>query len=100
MKLRSPLARSNQLARDAARGRRRGHARTRPTTLGPDSAYTGRAVVDVLGHGATNTNAMSHLAVWQFVDGSGGKLFEHVSDDDDLAEPSADWAEEARYRAA
>lgn len=129
---------------------------TRPTTPGPDSAYTGRAVADVLfaatdanpmmavnvtfepgartawhshhagqylivtsglgwvqerggkkrvvrpgdvvwtppgvvhWHGATNTNTMSHLAVWQFVDGSGGKLFEHVSDNDYLAEPAAD----------
>lgn len=33
---------------------------------------------------------MSHLAVWQFVDGSGGELFEHVSDKDYLAEPAAD----------
>ena len=129
---------------------------TRPTILGPDSAYTGRAVADVLfaatkenpimavnvtfepgartawhshhagqyliitsgvgwvqerggkkrvvrpgdvvwtppgvvhWHGATTTNAMSHLAVWQFVDGSGGDLFEHVSDKDYLAEPAAD----------
>jgi quercetin dioxygenase-like cupin family protein len=129
---------------------------TRPTIHGPDSAYTGRAVADVLfaatkenpimavnvtfepgartawhshhagqyliitsgvgwvqerggkkrvvrpgdvvwtppgvvhWHGATSTNAMSHLAVWQFVDGSGGDLFEHVSDKDYLAEPAAD----------
>jgi quercetin dioxygenase-like cupin family protein len=41
-------------------------------------------------HGATTTNSMSHLAVWEFVDGSGGQLFEHVSDEDYLAEPAAD----------
>ena len=37
-------------------------------------------------HGATTTNALSHLAVWQFVDGSGGELFEHVTDEDYLAD--------------
>lgn len=36
-------------------------------------------------HGATPTQAMSHLAIWQFVDGSGGELMEHVSDEDYLA---------------
>jgi quercetin dioxygenase-like cupin family protein len=36
-------------------------------------------------HGATPTHAMSHLAIWEFVDGSGGELFEHVSDEDYLA---------------
>jgi quercetin dioxygenase-like cupin family protein len=36
-------------------------------------------------HGATPTLAMSHLAIWQFVDGSGGELMEHVSDEDYLA---------------
>jgi quercetin dioxygenase-like cupin family protein len=41
-------------------------------------------------HGATTTNSMSHLAVWEFVDGSGGQLFEHVSDEDYLAAPAAD----------
>jgi quercetin dioxygenase-like cupin family protein len=40
-------------------------------------------------HGATLTHAMSHLAIWEFVDGSGGDLFEHVSDADYLAEPAA-----------
>ena len=40
-------------------------------------------------HGATLTHAMSHLAIWEFVDGSGGQLLEHVSDDDYLAEPAA-----------
>jgi quercetin dioxygenase-like cupin family protein len=39
-------------------------------------------------HGATADNAMSHLAVWEFVDGSGGELMEHVSDEDYLAEPA------------
>jgi quercetin dioxygenase-like cupin family protein len=37
-------------------------------------------------HGATATNAMSHLAVWEFVDGSGGELMEHVGNDEYLAE--------------
>ncbi len=36
-------------------------------------------------HGATPTHALTHLAIWQFVDGSGGELFEHVSDEDYLA---------------
>ena len=36
-------------------------------------------------HGATPSHAMSHLAIWEFVDGSGGELFEHVSDEDYLA---------------
>ena len=40
-------------------------------------------------HGATPSHAMSHLAIWQFVDGSGGDLFEHVSDEDYLAAPAA-----------
>ena len=35
-------------------------------------------------HGATSTQAMSHLAIWQFVDGSGGEVFEHVSDEEYL----------------
>ena len=41
-------------------------------------------------HGATPTQRMSHLAVWQFVDGSGGELGEHVTDEEYLAEPAAD----------
>ncbi len=41
-------------------------------------------------HGATTKNAFSHLAIWQFVDGSGGELKEHVSDEEYLAEPAAD----------
>jgi quercetin dioxygenase-like cupin family protein len=40
-------------------------------------------------HGATPTHAMSHLAIWEFVDGSGGELMEHVSGEDYLAEPAA-----------
>jgi quercetin dioxygenase-like cupin family protein len=36
-------------------------------------------------HGATPTQAMSHLAIWQFVAGSGGELMEHVSDEVYLA---------------
>jgi quercetin dioxygenase-like cupin family protein len=38
-------------------------------------------------HGATPGHALSHLAIWEFVDGSGGELFEHVSDEDYLAPP-------------
>jgi quercetin dioxygenase-like cupin family protein len=38
-------------------------------------------------HGATPTHAMSHFAIWEFVDGSGGELFEHVSDEDYRAVP-------------
>lgn len=37
-------------------------------------------------HGVTATNAMSHLAVWEFVAGSGGEMMEHVGDDEYLAE--------------
>jgi quercetin dioxygenase-like cupin family protein len=36
-------------------------------------------------HGATPTHALSHLAICEFVGGSGGELFEHVSDEDYLA---------------
>lgn len=41
-------------------------------------------------HGATTESPMSHLAVWQFVDGSGGEVGEHVSDEIYLAESTAD----------
>lgn len=41
-------------------------------------------------HGATATQGMRHLAVWEFVDGSGGELGEHVSDDEYLAESASD----------
>jgi quercetin dioxygenase-like cupin family protein len=41
-------------------------------------------------HGATATQAMRHLAVWEFVDGSGGELGEHVSDEEYLAESAND----------
>jgi quercetin dioxygenase-like cupin family protein len=37
-------------------------------------------------HGATPTSALSHLAVWEFVGGSGGEPMEHVSDAEYLAE--------------
>lgn len=37
-------------------------------------------------HGATATNAMSHLAIWEFVGGSGGELKEHVTDAEYLAD--------------
>jgi len=40
-------------------------------------------------HGATATQGMRHLAVWRFVDGSGGELGEHVSDEEYLAEVEA-----------
>ncbi len=36
-------------------------------------------------HGATPTTSLSHLAVWEFVDGSGGELAEHVGDEEYLA---------------
>jgi quercetin dioxygenase-like cupin family protein len=35
-------------------------------------------------HGATATQGIRHLAVWKFVDGSGGDLGEHVSDEEYL----------------
>jgi quercetin dioxygenase-like cupin family protein len=41
-------------------------------------------------HGATATQGMRHLAVWEFVDGSGGELGEHVSDAEYLAESPTD----------
>lgn len=41
-------------------------------------------------HGATTESAMSHLAVWQFVNGSGGEVGEHVSDQVYLAGGSND----------
>jgi quercetin dioxygenase-like cupin family protein len=41
-------------------------------------------------HGATATQAMRHLAVWEFVDGSGGELGEHVGDEEYLAEGAID----------
>jgi quercetin dioxygenase-like cupin family protein len=41
-------------------------------------------------HGATATQGMRHLAVWEFVDGSGGELGEHVSDEEYLAQSTND----------
>jgi quercetin dioxygenase-like cupin family protein len=41
-------------------------------------------------HGATTAQSMSHIAVWEFVDGSGGELEEHVSDETYLSEPAGD----------
>jgi quercetin dioxygenase-like cupin family protein len=41
-------------------------------------------------HGATATQGMRHLAVWEFVEGSGGELGEHVSDEEYLAEAATD----------
>ena len=41
-------------------------------------------------HGATATQGMRHLAIWEFVDGSGGELGEHVSDAEYLAEVATD----------
>jgi quercetin dioxygenase-like cupin family protein len=40
-------------------------------------------------HGATATQSLSHIAVWEFVDDSGGELEEHVSDEIYLAEPAS-----------
>jgi len=37
-------------------------------------------------HGATTTDALTHLAIWDFVEGSGGELMEHVSDEVYLAD--------------
>ncbi len=37
-------------------------------------------------HGATTTDSLSHLAIWDFVEGSGGELMEHVSDEVYLAD--------------
>ena len=39
-------------------------------------------------HGATATQGLRHIAVWEFVDGSGGELGEHVTDAEYLAEPA------------
>ena len=39
-------------------------------------------------HGATATQGLRHIAVWQFVDGSGGELAEHVAEVEYLAEPA------------
>ena len=41
-------------------------------------------------HGATATQGMRHLAIWEFVEGSGGELGEHVSDEEYLAEAAKD----------
>ena len=41
-------------------------------------------------HGATTNSALSHLAVWQFVDGSGGEVGERVTDEVYLAEVATD----------
>jgi len=36
-------------------------------------------------HGASTTHALTHIAVWQFVEGSGGELLGLVSDEEYLA---------------
>lgn len=41
-------------------------------------------------HGASATHALSHYAVWQFVDDSGGEMLGLVSDEEYLAEPAAE----------
>lgn len=41
-------------------------------------------------HGATTTQALRHLAIWKFVDGSGGDLGELVSDADYMSELAAE----------
>lgn len=37
-------------------------------------------------HGATTTQGLRHLAIWRFVDGSGGDIGELVTDEEYLAE--------------
>lgn len=37
-------------------------------------------------HGATTTQTMSHIAVWEFVDGSGGVFDRRVTDEEYLSE--------------
>jgi quercetin dioxygenase-like cupin family protein len=37
-------------------------------------------------HGATTTTGLRHLAVWRFVEGSGGEVGEHVTDAEYLAD--------------
>jgi len=74
----------------------------RSSPPGPARAYTGTAVAETLGSpndsshvmavrvtfepGATTTDSLSHLAIWDFVEGSGGELMEHVSDEVYLAD--------------
>ena len=41
-------------------------------------------------HGATTTQGLRHLAVWRFVDGSGGGIGEPVTDAEYLAEAVSD----------
>lgn len=41
-------------------------------------------------HGATDTRSLRHIAVWDFLDGSGGELLEHVSDSDYLSQAESD----------
>jgi quercetin dioxygenase-like cupin family protein len=41
-------------------------------------------------HGGTATQTMSHIAVWEFVDGSGGEFDRLVTDEEYLAEVNAD----------
>ena len=89
----------------------------RTAARGPQTAYTGVAIAELLfraneksnltmaeisfepgsrttwhnhpaGHGANATQGLRHIAVWEFVDGSGGELQEHVTDAEYLAEPA------------
>jgi quercetin dioxygenase-like cupin family protein len=41
-------------------------------------------------HGATTSHSLRHIAVWEFVDGSGGDLSEQVSEEEYLSEAAAD----------
>jgi quercetin dioxygenase-like cupin family protein len=39
-------------------------------------------------HGASATQGLRHIAIWEFVAGSGGELEEHVTDAEYLAKPA------------
>jgi quercetin dioxygenase-like cupin family protein len=41
-------------------------------------------------HGGTATQTMSHIAIWEFVDGSGGEFDRLVTDDEYLSEADTD----------
>jgi quercetin dioxygenase-like cupin family protein len=41
-------------------------------------------------HGATATQTMSHIAIWEFVDGSGGEFDRLVTDEEYLSEVGTD----------
>ena len=41
-------------------------------------------------HGGTADQTMSHIAIWEFIDGSGGEFDRLVTDQEYLSEPAAD----------